>query len=150
MQRFLLISLLSVFALACSSHIPNKTRSNVSDTNVQTVENFVQAFNERNLEGMLALVAEDVQWLSIDGQKLSTETTNKTELSIAMQDYFSGCESCRSNIKNINSNKNWVCATETASWNSKTGSKSQSSFSVYEFENGLIKRVYYFPSEEVK
>jgi hypothetical protein len=36
---------------------------------------------------------------------------------------------------------------ERASWSGKNRAKSQRSLSVYEFRNGKILRVYYFPAE---
>ena len=43
----------------------------------QQVRSFVDAFNARNVDGMLALAADDIQWLSVDGPKLAAETTEE-------------------------------------------------------------------------
>jgi hypothetical protein len=41
----------------------------------------------------------------------------------------------------------YIAVTETASWTTQDGSKqSQSATSVYEMEDGLIRRVWYFPA----
>ena len=37
---------------------------------------------------------------------------------------------------------------ERSTWQGKPGKKSQASLSVYEFRNGLITRVYYYPVEK--
>ena len=44
--------------------------------------------------------------------------------------------------------RDYVAAREKASWQGKSGSKSQASLSVYEFRAGLIARVYYYPAEK--
>jgi len=38
------------------------------------VREFVEAFNARNIDAMLGVVDESVQWLSVDGAKVTIET----------------------------------------------------------------------------
>ncbi|MFK8051534.1 MAG: nuclear transport factor 2 family protein [Woeseiaceae bacterium] len=116
-------------------------------THEQTVRQFVTAFNERDTEAMMALVTEDLQWLSIDGEKVAEETGDKDQLRAAMLSYFESCSSCRSRFIHVFSTGSRVAALEEASFDTQSGRRQQRSLSVYEFSGHLIRRVYYFPVE---
>jgi hypothetical protein len=47
------------------------------DDREKQVREFVEAFNTRKIEKMLELADENIQWLSIDGVKISVETEGK-------------------------------------------------------------------------
>ena len=111
------------------------------------VKQFVAAFNARNIEAMLAVVDEKVQWLSVDGTKVTIEADGKNALRASMERYFRDCPSCKSSLDWVRGSGSRVAATERATWSGKDGFKSQRSLSVYEFRNGKILRVYYFPTE---
>lgn len=115
---------------------------------VATVERFVAAFNAQDSEAMAEFVAEDVAWLSISGKEVVVEVEGQRELVKSMNDYFTSCPTCRSELSGILSTPDRVSAVEIAHWQGKTGPKSQRSLAVYEFSEGLIQRVYYFPSEQ--
>ncbi|MCM3873804.1 MAG: nuclear transport factor 2 family protein [Pyrinomonadaceae bacterium] len=111
------------------------------------VREFVGAFNTRNVDAMLEVADENVQWLSVDGAKVSVETEGKAALRESMERYFRSCPSCKSSLEWIQSAGSRVTALERASWSGKSGAKSQRGLSVYEFRGGKILRVYYFPAE---
>jgi hypothetical protein len=117
------------------------------DDRVKQVKGFVDAFNARNIDAMLNSVEEDIQWLSIDGTKISVEVEGIKPLRKYMEGYFQNCTSCRSELITVRQVGNRVTALERASWTGKTGQKSQASMSVYEFRGNRISRVYYFPVE---
>ena len=111
------------------------------------VRAFVEAFNARDIDGMLALADENVQWLSVDGAKISVETEGKAALRESMTRYFRSCPTCKSSLEWIQRAGSRVTAMERANWTGKSGAKSQSGLSVYEFGGDKILRVYYFPAE---
>ena len=113
----------------------------------QIVQQYIQEFNAQDTEAMLKMVTSDVQWLSIDGETIAKESNSKEELRIGMQSYFESCRSCRSRLAGMFSTGSRVSAVEIASYQTSSGKKEQSSVSVYEFSGDLIKRVYYFPSD---
>ena len=122
------------------------TRDDQTTTNLEArVLEFVSAFNQRNIDGMLELADESVQWLMVDGAKVSLETEGKAALRRSMEKYFSSCPSCKSTIEWTRRAGSRVTAFERASWTSKGETKSQKSLSVYEFRRDKILRVYYFP-----
>lgn len=111
------------------------------------VREFVAAFNDRNLEALLGAVDENIQWLNITGAKVTIETEGKNALRKSLEGYFRRCPSCKSSLEWVRKSGGRVTAMERATWAGKSGLKSQSSLSVYEFHNGKILRVYYFPAE---
>ena len=114
----------------------------------QIVHRYIAAFNARDTESMLNLTTDDVQWLSIDGEKISKETNNQEELRKGMEDYFESCSSCKSRLTHIFSTGSRVSTLEIASYANSQGAQQQQSLAVYEFSGLLIKRVYYFPAEK--
>lgn len=111
------------------------------------VRDFVAAFNTRNTEAMLGAVDEKVQWLSVNEAKITIETEGKDALRESMERYFRSCPSCKSSLEWVQKSGSRVTAIERATWSGKSGLKSQTSLSIYEFRNGKVLRVYYFPAE---
>lgn len=115
------------------------------------VRDLVDAFNARKLDAMLDLVHEDIQWLHVNGTKISVEVEGREALRESMRRYFSSCGSCKSSLEWVQTAGSRVTALERAGWTSKDGvAKSQTSLSVYEFSGDKILRVYYFPAEAAK
>jgi hypothetical protein len=130
--------------------LPMLTERNVSisiDDREKQVREFIEAFNTRKIEKMLELVDESIQWLSIDGVKISVETEGKKALRESLEKYFRDCPTCKSSLEWVQIAGSRVTAKEKASWMSKNGPREQSGLSVYEFRNGKILRVYYFPAD---
>jgi hypothetical protein len=114
----------------------------------QIVYSYIAAFNARDIDAMLEMVTDDVQWLSISGDKITVEAKSKEVLRTTMVEYFKSCASCRSRLGHTFSSNNRVSALEVAIFQTSKGVQEQRSVSLYEFSNGLIKRVYYFPAEK--
>lgn len=136
-------------------------RQSSSEVNIQDrlslVEEYIQAFNDRELEKMLSLVTEDIHWMSIMGTKTSVETETKQALGEALKNYFVQVPSVQSKWIKSNALGDWVFGIEQVSWLSrkKGASKSdkqtlkvQCSLSVYQFDGQLIKSVWYYPSQD--
>ena len=117
-------------------------------SNEQLVRDYVSAFNKHEPDTMLSMVSEDIQWLSVVGDKLTVETQGKAKLGESMTAYFRATPSAQSDLQWVQMTASRVAAMERARWQGKSGPKSQSSLSVYEFHAGLITRVYYNPAEK--
>jgi hypothetical protein len=59
---------------------------------------------------MLKLVTDDVQWRSIDGDKITVEANSKAELRRSMVEYFKSCGSCKSRLAHMFSTRSRVSA----------------------------------------
>ncbi len=116
--------------------------------NEAVVRKFETAFNQHDVAAMTALVTDDALWLSLDGDKLSVETSGKAALATWLTGYFKNCPSCRSEFEAVLVAGSFVTVHERATWQSKSGPKTQRSLSVYEVRNGLIRRVWYYPAEQ--
>lgn len=117
-------------------------------SNDQKVRDFISAFNSREIDTMMAMVSDDIQWLSVAGDKIAVETQGKSALRDSLTSYFTSMPSAKSALEWVQASESRVAALEKASWTSKSGAKSQSSLAVYEFSDGLIVRVYYYPAEK--
>ncbi|WP_153916571.1 nuclear transport factor 2 family protein [Shewanella sp. TC10] len=116
--------------------------------NVNKVNQFVAAFNAQDSHAMVRLVVDEVEWISIVSNETVVEVRGKNKLIESMGTYFKSCSTCRSELSEMIATTSRVSAIEVASWQGKSGLKSQRAISVYEFSDGLITRVYYFPSEK--
>ena len=136
------------FCLSTFMNPANAADATVVKNQAQIVYGYIAAFNTRDIDAMLEMVTDDVQWLSIDGDKITVEAKSKEVLRSSMVEYFKSCASCRSRLAHTFSTNSMVSALEVASFETSTGVQEQGSVSLYEFSNGLIKRVYYFPAEK--
>jgi hypothetical protein len=118
-----------------------------ASSHIDSIEQFIAAFNAHDSGAMARLVTDDIAWLSIANGSVAAETKGKDELISSMDAYFKSCPTCQSALSGVISTPGRVSAVEVATWQGKTGPRSQRSLSVYEFSEGLIHRVYYFPAE---
>jgi len=138
-----------LLAAACLGLVPavHQEASPEEPAGVQAVRAFVEAFNERDLDGLLALAHEEIEWASVSGTEVAVETRGRLELAAGLESYFEGCPTCRSELLWIEAAGTRVATHERASWTTTAGPKAQSSLAVYELEEGAIRRVYYYPAE---
>jgi hypothetical protein len=105
------------------------------------------AWNDQDLESMASLMHEDIAWMSVEGDAIKIEISGKEAMVAEMKSWFEGGNLPRGSLRDWSVNGNYVAVTETASWTTKDGeNKSQSALTVYELEDNLIRRVYYYPS----
>ena len=123
------------------------TADNPISSNEKRVREYMAAYNKKDLDSMMKMVSKDIQWIYITGDKIAVETKGKEALRKSLAAYFKSAPGVKSDLEWTRATSSRVAALERASWKSKTGVKSQSSLSVYEFKKGKIIRVYYYPSE---
>jgi|SRR5690554_2479272 len=114
----------------------------------QRVHDYIAAFNARDVDAMMSIVTDDVQWLTVSGTTVVTETNSKAQLRQGMASYFNSCTTCKSSLEHVFSTEGRVSALEVARYETANGPQAQRSVSVYEFSGNLIKRVYYFAAEQ--
>src|SRR5262245_39842912 len=117
-------------------------------TSESILRDFQIAFNKRDTGAMLALVASDLQWGNIQGDKIEIEINGKPALEKWLTGYFKSCPSCRSEIESLMAAGSYITVHERATWETKAGKKEQKALAVYEVREGLIRRVWYFPAEK--
>ena len=139
---FILLALLHLVAT------PGPFAGETPNENEQRVRDYVSAFNNREIDTMLSMVSEDIQWLSVAGDKITVETEGKAALRESMAAYFKSTPTAKSELEWVQATESRVATLERASWQGKSGPKSQAGLAVYEFRDGLITRVYYYPAEK--
>lgn len=111
------------------------------------VQDFVTAYNSRDLPCMLSLATEDVEWMSVSSDGLSVETRGRDALRDNTASTFRSCPTCQASLEQVRRVGSRVTVVERSVWDSATGLMSRRSLSVYEFRGGLISRVYAFPAD---
>ncbi len=119
-------------------------KSNPSNKTLeQKVRAFVDAYNQKDLDKMISLTHTKIRWMSVQGENISIETQDQTELKSAMKAYFSKDRKTHSSLSHFSTNGLFVSVLEKASRMIKNKVKAQCSHSIYEFEDGLILNVWY-------
>jgi hypothetical protein len=113
----------------------------------EVVERFLEAFNRHDVEAMLALAHPEIQWLSVEGEKISVETAGAAALGESMRKYFRSLPSSRSSIEGAVEAGRFVSVRERARWEGKSGERTQSALAVYEVDEGRVRRVWYYPAQ---
>ncbi len=140
MQRTVLLMLC---AWVATSAFAQEAKSNEA-----RVRDYIAAFNARNIDAMLLMVTDDITWLNVSDKTVSVESEGKEALRKGMASYFKSLPSARSELVWVQSSPNRVAVLEKASWEGKSGPRSQVSIAIYEFQQELIKRVHYHPTEK--
>lgn len=141
-------SILVLLALLSPAAMPASPAAQTPEPKEQRVREYISAFNKRDIDTMLSMVSDDIQWISVAGDKVTIETQGKARLRESLAAYFESVPSARSELEWVRVTASRVAALEKAMWQSKSGPRSQASLSVYEFSGGLISRVYYYPAEK--
>lgn len=115
---------------------------------LEVVEQYVDAFNERNVEAMIDLTAADVRWMSVSGDQITVETSNRIALRAAMSTYFNSPTAARSELRSVTQSGPFVHTVEEAFWTAGDVEKSQCSMAMYELVEGKIQNVWYFAAFE--
>ena len=115
--------------------------------NIDILTQYIDDYNQGRLDAMLTVMTADTQWMSIDSNKITTETKNKQQLAQALKPYFKGGNSTQSSLMHAFENGNFVSTLEKASWQSNGQIKSQCSIAIYEFDKNLIENVWYHAAQ---
>jgi hypothetical protein len=113
----------------------------------ELINSYVEHFNARDLDALLALAHDDIEWLNVTGAEITVETRGKEALRASLTSYFAACPSCRSTLEVYQTVGGYTSTVEHAEWQTRDGeTKRQSSLAVYELADGLVRRVWYYPA----
>jgi uncharacterized protein YciI len=108
---------------------------------------YYDAFNLRDAAATAALCAEDVRWFTVDGDKVAPEASGRGALQEWLAGYFKSLPTVRSEVLSLEQAGAHLTVRERVSWDNAAGRRvSQQALGVYEVRDGLIRRVWYFPS----
>lgn len=128
--------------------VPVHVQAAASDSPLSTVEAFMAAYNDHDVEAMLELVHPEVQWLSVEGDSIHVEADGASALGRAMRAYFTSTPSSRSMVDDVMGAGRFISVRERATWEGEDGTRVQSALAIYEVENGRILRVWYYPAQK--
>jgi len=110
------------------------------------IQAYSNAYNEKNIEAMRTLMHPDIEWVAIEGNDIKVHVSGKETLAKEMENWFENPNLPKGALRDWSISGNNIAVTETAYWTTDKGEeKSQSALTVYELENNLVRRVYYFP-----
>ena len=108
---------------------------------------YLEAYNRHEPDAVAAFLAPEIKWLSLDAEKLSVDGDGREALRTWLAGYFKSLPDVRSDFLAIEQTGAYLTVRERASWTAKDGTRrSQQAHGVYEIRDGLIARVWYFPS----
>ncbi|MDX2220720.1 MAG: nuclear transport factor 2 family protein [Burkholderiales bacterium] len=110
---------------------------------------FVSTFSRADVDGLLERVTDDIEMLSLSDAGASVDVAGKAALRQFLERYFQRIRDVRSELEWTRVSGNRVVAEERVSWTSASGPRSRRSLSVYEFRDGKVRRVWYFPAESL-
>ena len=112
------------------------------------VQAYTEAYNAHDLADMSANMHPDIEWINIEGSTQQIITGDKQALVKELTGYFGSDPSSISTLSDWRVNGSYVSVKETVTFTRKDSTQgSQASLAVYEIEDGLIRRVWYFPAE---
>jgi len=134
----------AVFLTACIQPVSEQANAELPKS---IISEHLRAYNAGDAEAMAKMQHPDIQWLMVDGNTISVEVAGREALMKSMKSYFQTRTKVTSRLRDWNVNSPYVSVTETVSWAASDGrQKSQSSMTVYELEDNLIRRVWYYPA----
>src|SRR5262245_19027399 len=104
----ILVGLLLLTSVA-NFHAADKPTSNE-----QRVRDYVAACNKRDVDAMMSMVSNDIQWLTVTGDKIAVETQGKARLRESMATFFKSTPSAESQLEWVQSTGSRVAALERA------------------------------------
>lgn len=123
--------------------------SELIGTEAGIISTYTDAYNDRDIKAMEALMHPEVQWLSVEGSQISVVADGKADLVEQMTDYVASGSATTSKLEGGVSDGPFVAVREVASWTKDDGSiRRQSALAVYEIEDGLVRRVWYYPATQ--
>ena len=138
-NKFTFFAVSILWMSACAMPVASKSHP--------VIAAYSESWNEKDIHKMAALMHPDIQWLSVKDNTIVVEISGKSKLVAEMQQWFDSPDLPAGSLRDWSINGNFVAVTETAAWTDKSGTaQSQSSLTVYELKDKLIRRVYYYPS----
>lgn len=116
-------------------------------TPISVVREYVAAFNAKDLDAMMRVVASEVVWMSVSGDSLTDVGRGIDSFRRMISGYFRAVPSARSELRTIDATGPWVTTHERTRWEaSSSGVGGQTSLVVYEVRDRLIRHAWFYPS----
>jgi hypothetical protein len=108
---------------------------------------YLDAFNRHEAGAVAAFCADHFKWFSVDGDKASVDADGRAKLEEWLVGYFKSFPMVRSEFLSVEQTGAFLTVRERVAWDNKEGKRtSQQAIGIYEIRDGLIQRVWYYPS----
>jgi len=105
----------------------------------------VEAFNTKDIDGLVENVTDDFKWYFIGPDTLHLEVSGKENFRKSMESYFNSIAEVKSEIAEYAIDNNRISFKEVVRYVTSSGiTQSASAMGIYEMKNGLIYRAWYF------
>ena len=112
------------------------------------VRSLTEAFNARDLDAVLRRVAEDAEWIQTDGDQTRVILRGREAIKAAVTAQFKKDPSDRRELHMLTPNGAFVSVRERAVEKAGTDEeRSSNALSVFEVEDGRVRRVWSFPAQ---
>ncbi|MGY6518526.1 MAG: nuclear transport factor 2 family protein [Lysobacteraceae bacterium] len=114
-----------------------------------TVRGYIEASNQRDVQGVLRHTTDDFRWMHILGDRVEVEVAGQGDLESWLQAWYASTPGARTEIGEVLVDGSYATTVETVRWNAADGGeRAQSATSVYHLDDaGLIRAVWYFPAQ---
>lgn len=114
---------------------------------IAVVREYVAAFNAKDLDAMMRMVASEMVWMTVTGDSLTDVGRGIDAFRRMIAGYFRAVPSARSELRKVDATGPWVTTHERTRWDAPpSGVGGQSSLVVYEVRDGLIRHAWFYPS----
>jgi uncharacterized protein (TIGR02246 family) len=110
----------------------------------QVVRRYMAAYNQQDVRAVLAFLADEITWFSIQGDSVSVQARGKAAFESFLGKYFANNPTSRSEVEQAQVLGPFVSIVERATWKAKSGEQTQAALAVYEVQEGKIRRVWYY------
>jgi ketosteroid isomerase-like protein len=108
---------------------------------------YLDAVNRMDADAVTAMCAENFTWYNVEGDKVAPEVQGRAKLHEWLSGYFKSIPSVRTEFLAVEQAGPFLTVRERAAWDNKAGRRvSQQALGIYEIRDGLIQRVWYYPS----
>ncbi len=140
---------LALFLGACANPVGKSTSEQVELIPKIVISAHMDAFNKGDVAGMSKMHHPNIEWLNIEGSEIKLQVSGRAALAKSMETYFQSPTRVTGTLTNWTLDDNFVSVLETVRWKSEKGyAKSQSALTVYQMEDNLIRRVWYYPAAD--
>ena len=136
-----------MLAVSCAPDAERRETIEPSGPNVESVNGLMAAFNKHDANKMRTYWHDDVTWIEITGNQSSVVTESAEQLHRELVAYFENYPEVSSSLESVSVNGDYLTAIERPVWVQDGEKKSQASYVVYQFEDGKVKRFWYFPPQ---
>lgn len=141
MTRLLSIAI-TVFLVGCAGTKP-MLQDSAPERIIQVM---VDAYEARDLDAMMAVFDEEIEWMSVEGRKIQLVATGRPALRGMMAENLAQFPDASWQVESMQRSGRFVTTTEYASWDG--GASSLRNAVVYEIVDAQVRRIWFYPPSD--